>query len=191
MTLTLYSVPLSRLTISMVFTSSPTNVSRAGPGAATVRAWGLMRFNLYFLRKYIHKHMFFLLSFIYERQTKHWQFLEVMHFFVRSDERSPKRLSCGQTCLRPVASGYSSLLPPFTLSEGKLQLKWGIHLKWSVACHLVFEDWGKLPERGWYTTLYPMVGEGGTSQLILKRLYHSSETRRFLGAVRGTGGEEI
>jgi len=31
-----------------------------------------------------------------------------------------------------------------------------------------------------------MVGEGGTSQLILKRLYHSSETRRFLGAERGT-----
>lgn len=34
MTLTLYSVPLSRLTISMVFTSSPTKVSRACPGAA-------------------------------------------------------------------------------------------------------------------------------------------------------------
>lgn len=35
-------------------------------------------------------------------------------------------------------------------------------------------------------TLYPIVGDGGTSQLILKRLYHSSETRRFLGAKRGT-----
>lgn len=34
MTLTLYSVPLSRLTISMVLTSSPTKVSRAGPEAA-------------------------------------------------------------------------------------------------------------------------------------------------------------
>lgn len=37
MTLTLYSVPLSRLTISMVFTSSPTKVSSAGPGAAVER----------------------------------------------------------------------------------------------------------------------------------------------------------
>lgn len=32
--MTLYSVPLSRLTISMVLTSSPTKVSRAGPEAA-------------------------------------------------------------------------------------------------------------------------------------------------------------
>lgn len=34
MTFTLYSVPLIRFKISMVFTSSPTNVSRARPGTA-------------------------------------------------------------------------------------------------------------------------------------------------------------
>lgn len=37
MTLTLYSVPLIKFKISMVFTSSPTNVSRARPGAAHTR----------------------------------------------------------------------------------------------------------------------------------------------------------
>lgn len=35
-------------------------------------------------------------------------------------------------------------------------------------------------------TLYPMVGEGGVSQVMRKRLYHSSDTFRFLGAIRGT-----
>lgn len=38
-------------------------------------------------------------------------------------------------------------------------------------------------------TLYPMVGEGGVSQVMRKRLYHSSDTFRFLGAMRGTEGK--